>query len=376
MNELAKSYEIIRTETFDNFDVTSILKGSEARSEESNLWDYKRDFPDRKLKGDGEYNYAVECLMKDVVAFFNSYGGVLISGIEDKTRRVLGDDSTLDVDDLRKRIADASGADIDLRYRKATACGQQVGLLFIPQRKTSGPASFKVDAKVRATTVDKTRRAYLKGVYLRRGPQCRPAENKAEDWTFLVGGERFNTYLPISVAIPILTNNLRERDSQVYRFIGRDKELSDLWRWLSDPYALVKVVSGFGGLGKTTLVRQFSEELVASPPLDLHKLIWLTAKQSVFDIDSLRARAASKANETPQFSDLVNLCQALLLELAALPDEVEDPNETSSYIELLIEHLAVLPCLIVIDDAHSLLEEQHRAISILFVGSKPLFCEE
>ena len=64
------------------------------------------------------------------------------------------------------------------------------------------------------------------------------------------GGEP--AYLPISLAIPILTNNLRKPDSQVYRFIGRDKELSDLWRWLSNPYALVKVVSGFGGLGKTT----------------------------------------------------------------------------------------------------------------------------
>jgi hypothetical protein len=56
--------------------------------------------------------------MKDVVSFHNSYGGFLISGVDDKSRSILGDDYTLDVDDLKKRTAAVTGVDVELRFEK------------------------------------------------------------------------------------------------------------------------------------------------------------------------------------------------------------------------------------------------------------------
>jgi hypothetical protein len=197
MSELAKIYSHIRSQSFDQLDLSLILTAAGPLPEENNLWDYKRTFPDRSAMGSDVYNYGIESLMKDVVAFYNSYGGVILSGIDDQSRTPCVGNANLAIDDLRKRIADKTGADIDLRHRVRdyTLRGERfsIGVLFIPQRGREPPVEFKMDAKARPVTATVQKKAYGKGVYLRQGPECRLAEG-AKDWVFLTGEDRFRTY--------------------------------------------------------------------------------------------------------------------------------------------------------------------------------------
>ena len=141
-------------------------------------------------------------LIKDVVAFHNSYGGVLLSGIDDSTREVCGDDVGLDgagltVEDLRARVTAATGVDIALRYGRFrhAPSGRTVCALFIPQRaRFNPPVELKSDSKERkgGDKGDK-RPIYVRGAYLRRGTACVSADG-GRDWEFLRGTERFEKY--------------------------------------------------------------------------------------------------------------------------------------------------------------------------------------
>ena len=198
--------------------------------------------------------------MKDVVAFHNAYGGIIISGVDDKTREVVGDNSVLDVDDMKKRLASATGAEIEIRFQRRNLSldggGMQVGMLFIPQRTNPVPLAFKADAKTRTATEGsqpESKKAYKKGVYLRKEFNLAPSKiNQRIGCSSLAVRDLKNTP-NVEDQSDLARQHSEKRDAQFITFVGREKELSELWRWLSDPYALIKVVSGYGGLGKTTL---------------------------------------------------------------------------------------------------------------------------
>jgi hypothetical protein len=70
---------------------------------------------------------------------------------------------------------------------------------------------------------------------------------------------------------------------QTDTFEGREIELRDLLGWWNDPDSRACLVSGEGGVGKTTLVLQFLNSLLESPPPDLEWLpqliFYFSAKQ-------------------------------------------------------------------------------------------------
>ncbi|MGA2345897.1 MAG: ATP-binding protein [Candidatus Sulfotelmatobacter sp.] len=89
---------------------------------EKSLWDYKLELPilqvDHKPSESEKQIYAAAAaeIIKDVVAFYNSYGGYLVVGINDKTRKVVGFPAQFDCSDLSKKILGATKREIDCHY--------------------------------------------------------------------------------------------------------------------------------------------------------------------------------------------------------------------------------------------------------------------
>src|ERR1039458_3411649 len=96
-----------------------LLPTGSPHSYEKSLWDYKLELPtlplDRKPTDSEKVSYAaaMAAIIKDVVAFYNSYGGYLVIGVDDKTREVTGFAKQFDCGDLLKKVHGATKHEID-----------------------------------------------------------------------------------------------------------------------------------------------------------------------------------------------------------------------------------------------------------------------
>jgi hypothetical protein len=151
--------------------------------DEGVLWDFKRDLPilpNAKLNAAIKHSYDCKFaeIVKDCVSFYNTYGGYLIIGVDDETRRLTGFDGDFDAPDLNKRIQGVTGVNIETIYRNIPCQGAgaypQMGLLFIPKRpEGTRPAQFKKSAPAN----DKSQMAYRQNdFYFRERDICRPAK--------------------------------------------------------------------------------------------------------------------------------------------------------------------------------------------------------
>jgi predicted HTH transcriptional regulator len=195
-----KLHEHIIAGALGNVVIQQLLPQGEPLLYEKSLWDYKLKLPMPPTllsdkAGLAQYNAGMAEIVKDSVAFYNSYGGYILAGVRDKPRQVEGFSFQFDVDDLNKRIKGATGHDIDCHYAlvKSNIDGKKFtfGLLFVPQRPdTLLPAQFKKDAPENP----QGKRAYNKSDYfLRQGDECRPSRDP-DDFSFLCthGRRSFN----------------------------------------------------------------------------------------------------------------------------------------------------------------------------------------
>jgi len=257
----ANVFSMLESGVVDERVLHAILRGT-SRWDEPDLWDFKRELPWHpsgvKLP-DGirsERDAKVDENVKDAVAFYNSFGGYLIVGVDDDRRTASGFDRRYDVESLNKRIRAATGHNVECVFRTldwSDADGAQVrlGLLFVPRRPPlTLPAQFKADAHKSGTG-----RAAFKGgdFYFRQRDECRPAQS-AEDFAFLYSDDRRKVAADLAPLRPLLDNNLPDRDGELGEFVGREADMATLWEWLSDRFSPVRLICGLGGVGKTSLV--------------------------------------------------------------------------------------------------------------------------
>src|SRR5438067_8070480 len=89
-----KLYQHIKNGTLSQEVVNELLPQGEAHLYEKDLWDYKQELPtlpSSPRPSDGEkqaFNAKIAEIVKDVVAFYNSYGGYLLIGVKDHSREL------------------------------------------------------------------------------------------------------------------------------------------------------------------------------------------------------------------------------------------------------------------------------------------------
>ncbi|WP_298938147.1 RNA-binding domain-containing protein [uncultured Ruegeria sp.] len=324
---------------------------------ETELWDFKRKPPVlgeiRDAKAREIHKLETHELIKDIISFHNSYGGYILFGVEDAGKnRVLGCDLTLDLGDISKRIKSHTGEDIELSQNTLKVGERNILVLMIPRRRRSeDPVKF---LKQGPSTPSK-KPAYQKGsIYIRRLDECRPAESSAEDWAFLFSDRVFS----LSVQSPIkdiIPSNLPPRDPEMVQFVGREKELATLRSWVLDKRSPVKLISGIGGLGKTSVAYHFCEELTAAGAGDFEYIAWVSAKKTTYA--ALRGTMVKTTRH--DFSTVRDLLQRLIALLAG-QSSVEEDADDDEYADILVEALTFKPSFVVVDDLDSLSPEEQR----------------
>ena len=312
--------------------------------DEDLLWDYKEMLPvlDANPSQDtkDEYGYKMGEVAKDVVSFYNTYGGYLIIGVRDIDHSICGFNRDFDVNDLCKKIHGATRETIDAKFRsvamRGAAEGKAIGILFIPQRpKDHDPVQFLKDAP--ASKLNK--RAYqANDIYMRSREECRRAMTAA-DFALLFNRERLGI-ASLASDSKYIENNLPAKDPNLVEFVGRDAQLDDLWRWFVDRYTAVKLLSGSGGVGKTSIAWAFCDAVSRNPPSGLEKVVWLTAKK-------MNAALLGKYVDIAHthFSDLTSLLLALLGELGVPGNQMSEDPSREELIEECISALKTWPCL-------------------------------
>jgi tetratricopeptide (TPR) repeat protein len=381
-------YSFIKQEDISKHVLDVLLPNGNPLLFERQMWDYKIELPIASTSKESPtekqtYDAKMAEVMKDVVSFYNSYGGYLVIGVQDNPREIVGFDRNFNCDDLNKRIKGATRHDVGCTFalhdvQTSQAIRKRIGLLFVPQRPDhTSPAQFTKAAPSSLTG----KKAYAQGdIYFRQSDECIPAKS-SEDLTFLCaqGRRRFVESALVSISNP-LSNNLRERDPGFIKFVGRDEYLQSLWHWLLDRYSPGKLLAGVGGIGKTTIAREFAEQLTKSSPFGFERIIWFSAKKRFYTAVLGKYVPTMRVD----FADTATLLRALLLELGC-PESMVDPEwTTDELIDEVIDSLKLIPSLVVVDDVdslepamqqevfHTMLQVMTRAISSEGVSSRVL----
>jgi hypothetical protein len=328
---------------------------------EGQLWDYKAQAPkmpeqpneDEKTK----YRVSIAEIVKDAVAFYNAFGGYILFGVTDKGRdRIVGITDNFNNADLNKSIQSYAGLSIECLYHtleySSTSGPISLGLLLIPRRPAGAPP---VKFIRKGPEKPSGKRVFVDEVYVRVRDECRAATNTHEDWRFLhsdrLPPEQVTGITPITVQA-----HLPARDSDLLEFVGREEQLAELRRWIGDVRSPVRLITGIGGLGKTTLAYRFAEEVIETGAGAVETVIWLTAKQQTYSALRGRMVPVSQVN----FTDLDSLFNEVL---KALSYEMPVSEEEPSFAEVsdrLVEALSTIPSLVIVDDLDTLSPDEQR----------------
>lgn len=351
VDELALNEEVI----------AALLPNGAPHDFEAELWDYKLDLPTLADVANEEekrqYRAKIGELIKDAVALHNAYGGYVIFGVADSgAARVRGCEGEFDCGDFNKRIESYAGASIQCMYARLPSSqapsAPHVGVLLVPRRASNAaPIRFQKKGPDRGNGT----RCFSEETYVRVRDECRPAAARSEDWRFLHSDRSPPDRRDRKTRTPVRTI-LPSRDPDLVKFVGRDRTLSLLREWLTDMRSPVRLITGIGGLGKTTLAFRFAEEVGDTGAGEIEWIIWLTAKQQTFS--ALRGQMV--ATGKVDFSDLTGLYLAILEALShQLPVEEDEPT-LDQLADRVIDALQSYTCLIIVDDIDSLNPDEQR----------------
>ena len=103
--------------------------------QESSLWDYKEHFP---FSHSDEYFGGIVRL---ICAFFNTYGGIIIFGVDDKSRAIVRSPVKVNIERLNSVLREVLTAPIECVHRsyslpaeKGSTTTSQVDVLLVPKR--------------------------------------------------------------------------------------------------------------------------------------------------------------------------------------------------------------------------------------------------
>jgi KaiC/GvpD/RAD55 family RecA-like ATPase len=344
-----------------------LLPGGRPFDCEGQLWDYKAQAPSLPAEPNESdktaHRVAIAEIVKDAVAFYNAFGGYIVFGVKDTgSDRLVGVSTAFNYADLNKTLQSYAGISIECLYHTLECPVAErsvtIGLLLIPRRPAGAPP---VKLVRKGPEKPNGKRTFVDEVYVRIRDECRAATNTHEDWLFL-HSDRLPPEQVAGAALVKVQAHLPARDLDLLEFVGRENHLANLRKWIGDIRSPVRLVTGIGGLGKTTLAYRFAEEVVETGAGAVETVIWLTAKQQTYSALRGKMVAISRVD----FEDLGSLFNAIL---KALAHEMPVSEEEPSFAELsdrLVEALSTIPSLVVVDDLDSLSpEEQKETVAAL-----------
>lgn len=319
---------------------------------ESELWDYKANLGATKLD-------QAE-LVRDILAFHNSFGGYLLFGISDDG--TLCGCENLDEQSVRQWVRTYALVDLPIAVANHSIDGAGVTVIYIPKRaRTDVPVAISrigPDIPAKKTSFFKPGDIFLRtndSSQLLRG---------SDDLRFLMGERRHASDIVTRPPnITLTQNNLPDRSLIFGKFFGREEVKEDLWNWLADQMSRYRVLAGPGGVGKTSAAYSFCEEICTESPLGLDQVVWLSAKRNQFSAARNEDIPLPYKPDSRSFGEAYSNFDTLLDALSyhfAISDEEWDGIERHMKMRRLTESFSILRSLVVVDDLDSLSPDDQR----------------
>lgn len=319
-------------------DFVETLKNSDGifTSQEDTMFDYKLEFPHSMSD---PYFIAIVRL---ILAFHNSFGGVVVVGVNDATRTSGHNKKIVNIERLNTRLRELSGVSINVVHISVGDVDEAVELLIVPKRSASSPPVKLLDHLGK----------YQKGtIWLRQGHEVLEAESK--DVWFLFSPrslEETDENKPILSFLP-------PNPALIKNFVGRIDILSELLTWVVAEDEPRKFLCGRGGSGKSTaafefakLIRDHARSIDLFEGHHFDRVVFLSAKEK-----SLRPTDGKIIDDIgTDFSTLEELLHAMI-EACSYSDTIDLTNLTQDglldCLKEIFEHESVF---FVIDDIDTL----------------------
>jgi hypothetical protein len=316
---------------------------SRFHTQETYILDFKETLPEKLSDGYGAG------IIRLILAFHNTYGGLIIFGVRDRIFTVQGVAHPVDVESINRMLSDFSTTNIECIAKQYTiqfeGGSKSIAALLVPRRGITAPVKLTKDlASYSAGTLWVRDRHEVVEAGVKHLP--------------IVFGDRL-TYPSLessTEAFPI-HRSLPPSPSTVKEFVNRGDLLQTLWSWfvLGDQPRLY--LHGPGGSGKSTIAFQFAHALadngasvrgITGDRLDY--VIYISAKETELNVLTQRQQPfALRQFETAdqQFGQI--------LYHSGFLDEKEIGKSTPKQVEEKLKELMNHFCgLIVVDDIDTL----------------------
>lgn len=331
--------------------------------QETYVLDFKETIPERFSE---DYGVGIARL---AIGFHNSFGGIIIFGVKDRTLSVTGIEKPFDIETFNSLLGQVSGVNLECRAQTYRVPGtdRDIAVVLVPRRGIRPPVRL-------IRNLGK----YTAGItWLRDRHQVIEA---TPNFLPLLYSDRQS--LPSdsndSIAFPV-HRSLPPSPATMKSFVGREKPMESLWDWLVFDTQPRLYLYGPGGSGKSTLAFEFARivaesgsQITLAGNKKLDYVIYISGKETEFNPYNAREQAfrfREFSTVSEQFSQIVY--HSGLLDYEATTSSKEEDVDI-----LLTELFSNFNGLIVLDDIDALSRrrvdtgEESLLIKAMLSGSK------
>lgn len=312
-------------------------------------------------------------IMRLVCAFHNTFGGLIIFGVDDKSKKAGKNKVLIDPEKINRRLREVLTQSVIVCHKKYETKTGYVDVILIPKRPVGVPP---VRLKQSIGKYKDTK------IFIRVGAEVLDADGTQLDFLY---GPRSSPFGEDSEVIKSAAFSLPASPATIDEFVGRFDVLERTATWLTSSNEPRLFLWGHGGSGKSTIAYEFAKIVGENGAIlknrsgfSFDRVIYLTAKKQY--LNPLTAKI--EKYQGTDFSTARELFEAILL-FSNWSDE-DFSVFSDEYIEdQLRELLDIETQLIVIDDIDTLatsnedsgMEQLFYLVARSRLGSKLLYTQ-
>ena len=335
--------------------------------DESVLHDYKDEYP---FSNSDSYFGSI---IRLICAFHNTYGGVILFGVDDNSRSAGKNKVIVDSEKINRKLRETLSRELKISVRQVQTPSGAVQLLIVPIRPPACPPIYST----------KKLGTYEAGkVWIRQGAEV--LEAIGSDLTFLYS-DRSSGFAVAELPELNIRASLPPSPATIQEFVGRFHCIEQIAHWLQTSRDPRLFLWGQGGSGKSTIAYEFASLLAevgkafATKQGPIERVVYLSAK--AIYLDPLSAEV--KTSTGTDFGDALELFQAILMLADWSSDDQVSQYDYETALNSLEELLDTETIFIVVDDIDTLttankdggMEEMFLLMSRAKSGSKILYTQ-
>ncbi|AKI02677.1 AAA ATPase domain [Hoeflea sp. IMCC20628] len=215
--------------------------------QETYVVDYKETLPDELARGYGAG------IIRLAIAYYNSFGGIIVFGVRDRELSVAGVAGNVDIEAFNRALSDYTGSSIEClckQYTVPTKKGElNISVMLVPRRGTTPPIRLlrKLDKYPPNILWVRDRHEVLEAA-------PRHLAQLYSDRSLLPSDQDGESRVLVHRSLP-------PSPATIERFINRGVLLDQLWTWFVYSDQPRVYLHGPGGSGKSTLAHEFAKQL-------------------------------------------------------------------------------------------------------------------